>query len=65
MKHENIIEYYASEQHSTRGLQYWLITDYYSKGNLQEFLMNNTLKWNEFCDMAASIAQGILHNIWH
>lgn len=59
MKHENIIEYYASERHSTRGqLQYWLITDYYSKGNLQEFLIHNTLKWNEFCDMAASIAKG-------
>ncbi|XP_039268299.1 TGF-beta receptor type-2-like isoform X2 [Styela clava] len=62
MKHENIIEYYASEQHSSRGrLQYWLITAYYSKGNLQEFLRNNSLNWNEFCDMSASIARGLAY----
>lgn len=60
MRHENIIEFYASEQHTVRGkLQYWLVTAYYQQGSLAEFLRNNILDWCQFMDMAISIANGM------
>uniref|UniRef100_F6WF86 receptor protein serine/threonine kinase n=1 Tax=Ciona intestinalis TaxID=7719 RepID=F6WF86_CIOIN len=60
MRHENIIEFYASEQHTVRGrLQYWLITSYYQEKSLADFLGSNILDWDQFCDMATSIAKGL------
>nr|CAB3266925.1 Tgfbr-IIb [Phallusia mammillata] len=60
MRHENIIEFYASEQHTVKGhLQYWLVTAYYQQGSLANFLLNNVVDWMQFCDMALSIAKGL------
>uniref|UniRef100_H2Z2R2 receptor protein serine/threonine kinase n=1 Tax=Ciona savignyi TaxID=51511 RepID=H2Z2R2_CIOSA len=60
MRHNNIIEFYASEQHTVRGrLQYWLVTAYYQEGSLTEFLRKNVLDWDQFCDMCISITKGM------
>ena len=59
MRHENLIEFYASEKRTIKGrLQYWLVTAYYEQKSLAEYLRNNTMDWEHFCDMAISIANG-------
>ncbi|XP_076820246.1 TGF-beta receptor type-2-like isoform X1 [Clavelina lepadiformis] len=62
MRHDNIIEFYASEQRTVKGrLQYWLVTAYYQQGSLAEFLRSHILGWLQFCDMAISIANGLAY----
>jgi len=63
MRHENLIEFYASEQHTVNSkLQYWLVTAYYEQGSLAQYLRSHKLDWFQFCDMALSIAKGTLQS---
>ncbi|XP_078260705.1 TGF-beta receptor type-2 isoform X2 [Rhinoraja longicauda] len=62
LKHENVLQFLTAEERG-RGLekQYWLITAYYSMGNLQDFLSTHTLTWTEMHTMAGSLVNGVAH----
>jgi len=60
MHHDNIIEYYMSEQRNIRGhLEYWLITSYYQNGSLANFLLQKSITWPQLTGMVTSIAKGL------
>ncbi|XP_041857626.1 TGF-beta receptor type-2 [Melanotaenia boesemani] len=64
LQHDNVVHFLAAEERGPPGhnLQtYWLVLDYYSLGNLQDFLTANVLSWEELVAMAASIAKGLAH----
>lgn len=61
LQHDNVIQFLASEERGPPGKTYWLVLAYYSLGNLQEYLIANTLSWEELLHMAGSIAKGLAH----
>lgn len=64
LQHHNIVRFLAAEE---RGLscqahrKYWLVLAYHGLGNMQDFLMANTLTWEELVALAASVARGLAH----
>lgn len=65
LKHENIIRFIKAEvrqiTYPQPQRQYWLISQYYPGGSLQDYLSENTVTWDEFCRMACSTAKGVAH----
>ncbi|XP_069068104.1 TGF-beta receptor type-2 isoform X2 [Pleurodeles waltl] len=62
LKHENVLQFLTAEERKTdRGKQYWLITAFHSKGNLQEYLSRHIICWGDLWKLGGSLAQGIAH----
>lgn len=62
LKHENVLQFLTAEERKTeRGKQYWLITAFHSKGNLQEYLSRHIICWGDLWRLGGSLAQGIAH----
>ncbi|CAL8241047.1 unnamed protein product [Merluccius merluccius] len=64
LQHDNVVRFLAAEAHRPPGhanIQYWLVLAYHSMGNLQDFLSDNILSWEELVSMAGSIARGLAH----
>ncbi|XP_028991959.1 TGF-beta receptor type-2 isoform X2 [Betta splendens] len=64
LEHENVVRFLAAEERGPPGhmlRKYWLVLDYHSLGNLQDFLTANILNWEELISMAGSIARGVAH----
>uniref|UniRef100_A0A8C6SGY3 Serine/threonine-protein kinase receptor n=1 Tax=Neogobius melanostomus TaxID=47308 RepID=A0A8C6SGY3_9GOBI len=64
LQHENIVTFLAAEERGGPGhghRKYWLVLAYHSLGNLQEFLTENALSWEELIAMATSVAKGLAH----
>ncbi|XP_029445278.1 TGF-beta receptor type-2 [Rhinatrema bivittatum] len=62
LKHENILQFLTAEERKTDiGKQYWLITAFHSKGNLQEYLTKHIISWEDLWKLGGSLAQGIAH----
>ncbi|XP_026150422.1 TGF-beta receptor type-2 [Mastacembelus armatus] len=64
LEHDNVVRFLAAEQRGPPGQaprKYWLVLDYHSLGNLQDFLTANILSWEELVAMAGSIAKGLAH----
>nr|XP_033786027.1 TGF-beta receptor type-2 isoform X2 [Geotrypetes seraphini] len=62
LKHENILQFLTAEERKTDlGKQYWLITAFQSKGNLQEYLTKHIISWEDLWTLGRSLAQGIAH----
>lgn len=62
LKHENILQFLTAEEHKTDlGKQYWLITAFHSKGNLQEYLIKHIISWEDLWKLGGSLARGIAH----
>ncbi|KAJ0005835.1 hypothetical protein NQD34_015729 [Periophthalmus magnuspinnatus] len=64
VQHENIVTFLAAEERGGPGhthRKYWLVLAYHSLGNLQEFLTENTLSWEELISMSGSVAKGLAH----
>lgn len=64
LEHDNVVRFLAAEQRGPPGhalTKYWLVLDYHSLGNLQDFLSANTLSWEELTAMAGSVAAGVAH----
>lgn len=64
LEHDNVVRFLAAEErgppsHTLR--TYWLVLDYHSLGNLQDFLTANILSWEELITMSSSIAKGVAH----
>lgn len=64
LQHDNVVRFLAAEERGPAGhtlRTYWLVLDYHSLGNLQDFLAANILSWEELVAMAGSIAKGVAH----
>lgn len=62
LKHENILQFLTAEERKTDlGKQYWLITAFHSRGNLQEYLMKHIISWEDLWKLGGSLARGIAH----
>lgn len=65
LHHNNVIEYIAAEVrrvgHQQDIKQFWLVTKYYSKGSLQDFLSTRATTWPELCRMSGSTARGLAY----
>ncbi|KAL6473390.1 hypothetical protein MHYP_G00169510 [Metynnis hypsauchen] len=60
LRHENVLHFLTAEQRRVEG-QYWLITAYHEKGNLQEYLRNHLLSWEQLHKLGGSLARGVAH----
>ncbi|XP_074261877.1 TGF-beta receptor type-2 isoform X4 [Saimiri boliviensis] len=62
LKHENILQFLTAEERKTElGKQYWLITAFHAKGNLQEYLTRHIISWEDLSKLGSSLARGIAH----
>ncbi|NXQ19297.1 TGFR2 protein, partial [Peucedramus taeniatus] len=62
LKHENILQFLTAEERKTDlGKQYWLITAFHAKGNLQEYLTRHIISWEDLWKLGGSLARGIAH----
>lgn len=64
MQHDNVVRFLAAEERgppSPALRRYWLVLAYHGLGNVQDFLSENTLSWEELVAMAASVARGLAH----
>ncbi|XP_071591549.1 TGF-beta receptor type-2 isoform X1 [Heliangelus exortis] len=62
LKHENILQFLTAEERKTDlGKQYWLITAFHARGNLQEYLTRHIISWEDLWKLGGSLARGIAH----
>jgi activin receptor type-2 len=62
MKHPNILEFIGAEKHTENIITaFWLITAYHSNGSLCDYLKAYTVTWPELCQIAESMARGLMH----
>ncbi|NP_878275.2 TGF-beta receptor type-2 precursor [Danio rerio] len=60
LKHENILHFLTAEERKVEK-QYWLITAFHPRGNLQEYLMRHLLSWEDLRLLGSSLASGVAH----
>ncbi|XP_034554658.1 TGF-beta receptor type-2-like isoform X2 [Notolabrus celidotus] len=60
LKHENVLHFLTAEERKVEK-QYWLITAFHSRGNLQEHLTRNVISWEELHVLGSSLARGVAH----
>ncbi|KAL1254928.1 hypothetical protein QQF64_012989 [Cirrhinus molitorella] len=60
LRHENVLQFLTAEDRKAER-RYWLITAYHERGNLQEFLTQHVIGWDELCQLGASLARGVAH----
>jgi hypothetical protein len=58
LEHKNVLSFRGSIQKET---EFWIVTDYYSKGSLHDLLKMHTLSLKQFCELAESAAVGLAH----
>lgn len=64
LEHDNVVRFLAAEERGPPGhtlRKYWLVLDYHSLGNLQDFLTASILSCEELVAMAGSIAKGVAY----
>ncbi|KAK1173478.1 TGF-beta receptor type-2-like isoform X3 [Acipenser oxyrinchus oxyrinchus] len=60
LKHENVLHFLTAEERKAEK-QYWLITAYHSQGNLQEYLTEHIISWEDLWLLGGSLARGLAH----
>ncbi|XP_010872166.2 TGF-beta receptor type-2 [Esox lucius] len=60
LRHENVLHFLTAEEHKVEK-QYWLITAYHPRGNLQEYLTRHIISWNDLWVLGGSLARGVAH----
>ncbi|XP_030637277.1 TGF-beta receptor type-2 isoform X2 [Chanos chanos] len=60
LKHENILHFLTAEERKVEK-QYWLITAYHPRGNLQEYLTRHVISWEDLRLLGGSLARGVAH----
>ncbi|KAG1936578.1 TGF-beta receptor type-2 [Pimephales promelas] len=60
LKHENILHFLTAEERKVEK-QYWLITAFHPRGNLQEYLTRHLISWEDLRVLGASMARGVAH----
>ncbi|XP_071788615.1 activin receptor type-2A-like [Asterias amurensis] len=64
LKHDNVVEFIAAEVRQgsyDSQRQFWLVTRYYQKGCLYQYLKHHTVSWQELCRLAGTTARGVAH----
>ncbi|KAM8967071.1 TGF-beta receptor type-2 [Pelodytes ibericus] len=62
LKHENVLQFLTAEERKTDvGKQYWLITAFHSKGNLQDYLTRHIISWEDLLRLGSSLSRGVAH----
>uniref|UniRef100_A0AAQ4RHJ2 TGF-beta receptor type-2 n=1 Tax=Gasterosteus aculeatus aculeatus TaxID=481459 RepID=A0AAQ4RHJ2_GASAC len=60
LRHENIVHFLTAEERKVEK-QYWLITAFHPRGNLQEHLTRHVISWEELQVLGLSLARGVAH----
>ncbi|XP_023694816.1 TGF-beta receptor type-2 isoform X1 [Paramormyrops kingsleyae] len=60
LKHENILHFLTAETRKVQK-QYWLITAYHPRGNLQEYLTRHIITWQDLWLLGESLARAVAH----
>ncbi|XP_062342897.1 TGF-beta receptor type-2-like isoform X1 [Osmerus eperlanus] len=60
LRHENVLHFLTAEERKVER-QYWLITAFHPRGNLQEYLTNHIITWEDLWVLGESLAQGVAH----
>ncbi|XP_023274449.1 TGF-beta receptor type-2-like isoform X2 [Seriola lalandi dorsalis] len=60
LRHENVLHFLTAEERKVEK-QYWLITAFHPRGNLQEHLTRHVISWEELEVLASSLARGVAH----
>ncbi|XP_068180240.1 TGF-beta receptor type-2 isoform X2 [Antennarius striatus] len=60
LRHENILHFLTAEERKVEK-QYWLITAFHARGNLQEHLTHHVISWEELQVLGSSVARGVAH----
>lgn len=60
LRHENVLHFLTAEERKVQR-QYWLITAYQPRGNLQEFLIHHIINWHDLWLLGGSLARGVAH----
>ncbi|KAF3691480.1 TGF-beta receptor type-2 [Channa argus] len=60
LRHENVLHFLTAEERKVEK-QYWLITAFHSRGNLQEYLTRHMISWEELQVLGSSLARGVAH----
>ncbi|XP_061886007.1 TGF-beta receptor type-2 isoform X1 [Entelurus aequoreus] len=60
LRHENVLHFLTAEERKIQR-QYWLITAYQPRGNLQEYLIHHIVSWHELWLLGGSLAGGLAH----
>uniref|UniRef100_A0A7N6A3C0 TGF-beta receptor type-2 n=1 Tax=Anabas testudineus TaxID=64144 RepID=A0A7N6A3C0_ANATE len=60
LRHENVLHFLTAEERKMHN-QYWLITAYQPRGNLQEYLTHHIINWHELWLLGSSLACGVAH----
>ncbi|XP_017291588.1 TGF-beta receptor type-2 isoform X2 [Kryptolebias marmoratus] len=60
LRHENVLHFLTAEERKVEK-QYWLITAFQPRGNLQEYLTHHVISWEELQVLSSSLAQGVAH----
>ncbi|KAM4581330.1 TGF-beta receptor type-2 isoform 3-T3 [Odontesthes bonariensis] len=60
LRHVNILHFLTAEEKKVEQ-QYWLITAFHPRGNLQEHLTRYVISWEELQVLSSSLARGVAH----
>ncbi|KAG7225476.1 hypothetical protein INR49_027471 [Caranx melampygus] len=60
LRHENVLHFLTAEERKVQR-QYWLITAYQPRGNLQEYLSHHIISWHDLWLLGSSLARGVAH----
>ncbi|MFT7800343.1 TGF-beta receptor type-2 [Arapaima gigas] len=60
LKHENILHFLTAETRKAEK-QYWLVTAYHHKGNLQDYLTRHIISWEDLWLLGESLARAVAH----
>uniref|UniRef100_A0A3Q4BJ02 Serine/threonine-protein kinase receptor n=1 Tax=Mola mola TaxID=94237 RepID=A0A3Q4BJ02_MOLML len=60
LRHDNVLHFLTAEERKVQR-QYWLITAYHPRGNLQEFLIHHVISWHDLWMLGRSLALGVAH----
>ncbi|KAG7336200.1 hypothetical protein KOW79_000893 [Hemibagrus wyckioides] len=60
LKHENVLHFLTAEERKVER-QFWLITAYHPRGNLQDYLTRHLISWEDLRRLGGSLARGIAH----
>uniref|UniRef100_A0A8C9SGA7 TGF-beta receptor type-2 n=1 Tax=Scleropages formosus TaxID=113540 RepID=A0A8C9SGA7_SCLFO len=60
LKHENILHFLTAETRKAEK-QYWLVTAFHPKGNLQDYLTRHIISWEDLLLLGESLARAVAH----
>ncbi|XP_029022855.1 TGF-beta receptor type-2-like [Betta splendens] len=60
LRHDGVLHFLTAEERKMHG-QFWLITAYQPRGNLQEYLSHHVIDWADMWLLGSSLAQGVAH----